>query len=48
MGHKIFVSYKYADSNVKNITGNYYTADTVRTYVDKLADYISETSDHIY
>lgn len=48
MGHKIFVSYKYADSDVKNISGNYYPADTVRTYVDKLADYISETSDHIY
>ena len=48
MGRKIFVSYKYADTNVKNISGNYYPADTVRTYVDKLADYISETSDHIY
>ena len=48
MGHKIFVSYKYADSNVKNISGCYYPADTVRTYVDKLADYISETSEHIY
>ena len=43
MGHKIFVSYKYADSDVKNISGHYYPADTVRTYVDKLADYISET-----
>lgn len=48
MGHKIFVSYKYADSDVKNISGHYYPADTVRTYVDKLADYISETSEHIY
>ncbi len=48
MGHKIFVSYKYADSNVKNISGYFYPADTVRTYVDKLADYISETSEHIY
>lgn len=48
MGHKIFVSYKYADSNVKNISGCYYPADTVRTYVDRLADYIAETSDHIY
>ena len=48
MEHKIFVSYKYADSNVKNISGNYYSADTVRTYVDKLSDYISETLDHIY
>lgn len=48
MGHKIFVSYKYADSDVKNISGHYYPADTVRTYVDKLADYISETSEYIY
>ena len=48
MGHKIFVSYKYADSDVKNISGHYYPADTVRAYVDKLADYISETSEHIY
>ena len=48
MGHKIFVSYKYADSDVKNISGNYYPTDTVRTYVDRLADYISETSEHLY
>ena len=48
VGHKIFVSYKYADSDVKNISGNYYPADTARTYVDKLAEYISETSEHIY
>lgn len=48
MGHKIFVSYKYADSNVKNISGQYWPCDTVRTYVDKLQEYLADTSDHIY
>lgn len=48
MGHKIFVSYKYADSNVKKISDDLWVTDTVRTYVDKLEEYISETSDHIY
>lgn len=48
MGHKIFVSYKYADSDVKNISGNSWPRDTVRTYVDKLAEYIKDTSDHVY
>lgn len=48
MGHKVFVSYKYADSNVKNITGNIWPLDTVRDYVDKLEEYISDNSDHIY
>lgn len=48
MGHKIFISYKYADSNVKNISGLYYPPDTVRTYVDKLQEYIDDLSDHIY
>ena len=48
MGHKIFISYKYADSNVKNISGNYWPRDTVRTYVDALQKYISKISDHIY
>lgn len=47
MGHKIFVSYKYADSDVKQITNSWYR-DTVRTYVDKLEEYISDVSDHIY
>lgn len=48
MGHKIFVSYKYADENVKSISGNIWHSDSVRTYVNKLAEYISETSEHIY
>ena len=47
MGHKIFVSYKYADSDVKQLTNSWYH-DTVRTYVDKLEEYISEVSEHIY
>lgn len=48
MGHKIFVSYKYADENVKNISGKVWGADTVRNYVDKLAEYLSNTSEHIF
>ena len=47
MGHKIFVSYKFADSDVKQLTNHWYH-DTVRTYVDKLEEYISEVSEHIY
>ncbi|MBQ3495250.1 MAG: TIR domain-containing protein [Clostridia bacterium] len=47
MGHKIFVSYKYADSDVKQLT-NSWRHDTVRTYVDKLEEYISKMSEHIY
>ena len=48
MGHKIFVSYKYADSDVKKLTNSLYHTDTVRTYVDSLEEYISEVSEHIY
>ncbi len=48
MGHKVFVSYKYADSDVKQLTNSWYHTDTVRTYVDKLEEYISDVSDHIY
>lgn len=36
MGKKIFVSYKYADEEVKKITNDYLKNDTVRDYVDKL------------
>lgn len=48
MGHKIFVSYKYADANVKQINTFSWEHDTVRTYVNQLEKYISETSEHIY
>lgn len=48
MGHKIFVSYKYADNDVKQISNDIWSIDTVRTYVDKLSEYIADTSDHIY
>lgn len=49
MGHKIFISYKYSDSNVKQISSNlnYWEHDTVRTYVDALEQYI-QNSEHIY
>lgn len=48
MGHKIFVSYKYHDSDVKKITNNYWHVDTVRDYVDALEHYLTNTSEHIY
>ena len=48
MGHKIFVSYKYHDPNVKKITSDFFHTDIVRDYVDKLEEYITEYSDNIY
>lgn len=45
MGHKIFVSYKYADDQVKNLDGQ--SNSTARDYVDKLEDYF-DSSSHIY
>lgn len=47
MGHKIFISYKYADPNVRKIT-NHWERDTVRDYVDALEKYIKDKSDHVY
>lgn len=45
MGHKIFVSYKYADNQVANLTGQ--SNSTVRDYVDELENYFDSTN-HIY
>lgn len=50
MGRKIFISYKYADSNVENITENksFWGACTVRNYVDKIEQELKDKTDHIY
>ena len=45
MGHKVFVSYKFADDQVKNLSGQ--KNSTVRDYVDKLENYF-DSSSHIY
>ena len=45
MGHKIFVSYKYADDQVANLSGQ--SNSTVRDYVDELENYF-DSSSHIY
>jgi hypothetical protein len=48
MGKKIFVSYKYADSNVAQLPGHsWYNPTTVRDYVDALERYFDNTN-HIY
>lgn len=48
MGHKIFISYKYADDNVQHISDEWNKTDTVRTYVDKLEELLLDSSEHIY
>ena len=45
MGRKIFVSYKYADYDVKNL--NYWTNSKVRDYVTEF-EKILDSTDHIY
>ena len=47
MGRKIFISYKYADSDVYHITGEEWETNTVRDYVDEIEKNM-DSSDHIY
>lgn len=46
-GRKIFVSYKYADDNVENLSDSPWCDSTARDYVTLLEGYLDET-DHIY
>ena len=49
MGKKIFVSYKYADSDVQALENkSWWETTTVRDYVDRLETYFDRYSDHIY
>lgn len=45
--HKIFISYKYKDTNVRKITSSS-TPDTARDYVNYLSNLLSKKYDHIY
>lgn len=47
MGHKIFISYKYADNDVQHIRGEWWETNTVRDYVNVIEQKI-DSSDHIY
>jgi len=47
MGHKIFISYKYADNQVYKLENTYLYSTTVRNYVDNLEAKF-DSSNHIY
>ena len=50
MGRKIFISYKYADNDVQNVTNDpgLWWNCTVRNYVDIIEETLKDKTDHIY
>ena len=51
MAHKVFVSYKYADSDVQSLNGyysSYYQPTTVRDYVTKFEEKVKNSGIAIY
>ena len=47
MSRKVFVSYKYADRNVRALNGNVFSA-TARSYVDEIIKVLGEERTFIY
>lgn len=48
MVHKVFVSYKYADNNVKELPGYSWGQTTVRSYVDKFENRVYNNGVCVY
>ena len=48
MGHKIFVSYKYADSNVRGISGHVWPSDNQEPFMIRVKIYIIRNKPAIF
>lgn len=48
MAHKVFVSYKYADNNVRALPGYLWGQTTVRSYVDKFENRVKNNGVCVY
>ncbi|TON80487.1 TIR domain-containing protein, partial [Vibrio parahaemolyticus] len=45
MARKVFVSYKYGDTQVKSLTDDWFVSTKVRDYVTELQDLLKENSE---